>query len=79
MKVLISKSSGIEEFIDYEIGINKNFISSFLKRVGLKEMDLILILLGDKVEVDAEVVAKIDAEMKEHSFKRPNPQAIFFD
>lgn len=78
MKVYIGDNSGIADFCRFSLRSDPNEIKRFCKNVGLKEIDLILILLGEKVEVENEIVDKILAEMKMRLFSPPKDNNIRF-
>ena len=69
----------IREYINKVIGMNPILISDFCKRVEIKEMDLIMILLGGPHEIESDSVLKIEEDMREHLFTPPskNKRCIF--
>lgn len=68
MKVRLSNSLDIKEFLIDVVGANKGFIKNFCKECGLSEMQLILILLDAPVDLDFEIVEKIEKMMKQKLF-----------
>lgn len=68
MKVKLSSTKDFREFVKKTVGGCSEFVKSFCKECGLTEMELILLLLDSQIDLDFNVVRKINEKMEDSLF-----------